>query len=56
MIRDERYVMCDSSVDNVVHFLVVCGEFKRDRHTLVDEVLRIMEAGDMNLGKWVTNE
>ena len=32
MVSDERYVMCDSSVgEDVAHFLVGCGEFKRER-------------------------
>ena len=47
MNRDGKCVMCDSGVEeNVVNFLVVCGEFESDRHALVDEVYRIMWAGE----------
>lgn len=47
MVSDERCIMCDSGIgEDVVHFLVVCGEFEWDRQVLVDEVQRIVGAGE----------
>ena len=56
MIRDVSFV-CDNGIEeDVAHFLMVCREFGKDRHALVDEVRRIMGAGEWldefgNVGK-----
>ena len=56
MVSDERCVMYDSRVgEDVVHFLVGCGEFERDRPMLLDDVCRIVGAREcwMNFGEWM---
>ena len=45
MIKDERYVMCESGAgEDVEHLMEICGEFERERWVLVDEVSRIAGA------------
>ena len=47
MIIDERCVMCEGGVgEDVEHLLVTCGEFERDCWVQVDEVSRIVGAGE----------
>ena len=42
-----RGVICESGAEgNVEHLLVMCGEYERDRWVLVDEVSRIVGAGE----------
>ncbi len=41
-----RCVICDSRVgEEMVHFLIGCGEFERDSQVLLDDVCRIVEVG-----------
>ena len=47
MIIDERCIMCESGArEDMEHLLVTCGEFERDWWILVDEVSRIVGAGE----------
>ena len=47
MIEDERCVMCGSGAEeDVVHFLMTCGESERDQWVLTDEVSRIVGIGE----------
>ena len=47
MVSDDRCVMCDNRVgEDVAHFLVGCGEFERDWKMLLEDVGRIVGAGE----------
>ena len=47
MVSNKRCVICDSRVgEDVVYFLMGCGEFERDRQVQLDDVGRIVRAGE----------
>ena len=59
MVGDERCVMCDSRVgEDMVHFLLGCGEFVRDRLVVLDDMCRIVgpESSWMNFVEWTRRE
>ena len=59
MFSDERCVMCDSRVvENMAHFHVGCGEFKRDCwwYWMMCTELWVPESGWMNFGEWPRRE
>ena len=64
MVSDERYVTCDRGVGEdvtILHLLVGCEEFERDRLLQLDDVYRIVGGGGaesvwMNFGEWMKRE
>ena len=47
MVSDERCVMCGRGVgEDVAHFLEGCEGFERDQQERLDDVRRIVRAGE----------
>ena len=53
---NERCVICNNTIgEDVVHFLVVCGEFERDRHVMLEDVSGIVGSGEWLDEFWIVD-